>query len=121
VAGKKVVKTCKWCEQVSDPDSFEAGARVMIEGAGDCEHCEYWNARPLPENENVISLYESLPKNFEGFSGFRIISVSDIAAIFDFYQVDLRLREEYYEKILFFHETLTKKILDEREKKKAEK
>jgi len=121
VAGRKVVKTCEWCEQVNNPESFEAGAQAMIGDAGDCEHCEYWNARPIPENENVLFLYESLPKNYDGFSGIRLISASDIFTVFNFYGVVDELREEYYQKILFFHETLVGKILNEREKMESKK
>jgi hypothetical protein len=113
----KHAKDCDWCDNMANPDSFAPGTTVYIAEVYDCEHCEYWNSRLLPENENAIELYRSAPRNFEGWSGIRIISSSDIRFVFEIYGVPECLRDEYYWKILYFHETLINKISEIREAK----
>lgn len=114
--GSGAKKSCSWCDQVSDPANYPPGTTVYIAEAYNCENCAYWKAQPLPANENILTLYQNLPKSFEGWSGIRTISCSDIKFIFDLYDVPDSLRDEYYMKLLFFHEALIDRAGREKDK-----
>ena len=113
---KGLGKSCEQCRSLLDLSGFEKGARVRV--VLDCENCPVMKARPLPENENIVILYNALPKNYDGFSGQRIVTASDIKFILELYEVPKELWSEYYHKLLFFHEQVL--IALSREKKRKE-
>ena len=112
---KGLGKSCEQCRSLLDPSGFEKGARVKV--VLDCENCPVSKARPLPENENIIILYEALPRNYDGITGRRIVTASDIKFILELYEVPRELWSEYYHKLLFFHEQVLLAVSREEERK----
>ncbi len=102
---KRNRKDCKKCKQLQKARSFEKGSKVKIAGLGDCENCEVMKNSPIERNENIIALYNSLPR--EGG-----VSVTDFHSLFDIYEIPQELRFDYYQRLLFLHNT----IMDSREK-----
>jgi len=98
-------KTCKQCRQLQDPKAFEDGAQVKIAGVGDCKNCEVMKNSPITRNENIIALYNALPR--EGG-----VTVKDMHALFEIYEVPQELWFDYYQRLLFLHNTM----LEAREK-----
>ena len=62
---KQLGKSCKQCEKLANPDNFPKGVRVKIKGVYDCENCEVMEYQPIPENENVVELYNLLPQKIK--------------------------------------------------------
>lgn len=102
---KKNKKDCKKCKQLQDPTAFEDGAQVRIAGVGDCKNCEVMKNSPIERNENIVALYNALPR--EGG-----VTVKDIHSLFEIYEMPQELRFDYYQRLLFLHNTM----LEEREK-----
>lgn len=99
-------KSCELCRKLTSPESFAPGAQVRISEVGDCEKCEVMLAQPSEDNEPIMTLYDLLPSNFDGFSGYRIITLRDVLGLFDLFGVSSELREDYYQRLMFFHSQL---------------
>jgi len=98
-------KTCEDCKKLQDPKAFEQGAQVRIAGVGDCKNCEVMKNQPIARNENIVSLYNALPR--EGG-----VTVKDIYALFEIYEIPQVLQFDYYQRLIYLHNMM----LDEREK-----
>lgn len=107
---KRNRKDCKKCRQLQKAGSFEKGSKVKIAGLGDCENCEVLKNGPSERNENIVSLYNALPR--EGG-----VSVTDFHALFEIYEIPQELRFDYYQRLLFLHNTIVN--AKEKEGKKA--
>lgn len=109
-------KTCKQCRKLQDPKAFEDGAQVKIAGIGDCKNCEVMKNSPIGRNENIVALYNALPS--EGG-----VTVRDMHALFEIYEIPKELWFDYYQRLLFLHntivETKSKLYKKEAEEKKA--
>lgn len=108
--------TCEQCEKLGSQDSFAKGSKVKIKGVYDCENCEIFKSQPIWENENILELYNALPSNFDGATGERLFSASDLKFLFELYEVPEELWYDYYQRILFLHNELLKLSRDKREK-----
>lgn len=117
---RQLGKSCEQCEKLADPDNFPKGVAVKIPGVYDCENCIVMEYQPIPENQNVIDLYNALPQNYEGYSGLRQISATDIKFVLELFDVDKGLWDDYYQKIMYFHSELMKASLEVRKKKQKE-
>jgi len=118
-AAKENKRTCKDCERLADPKSYEAGARVRIAEVYDCENCEVTKTQPSLANYPVIELYNSLPRVFDGMSGALQFSTVDIKFVFSIFDVPQELWDEYYFKMMHFHECLLDAEAEKRKKQKA--
>jgi len=119
---RKFAKSCEQCEKLANPDNFPKGVRVRIEGVYDCENCEVFKSQPMPENENVVELYNALPKVYDGMSGMQIITASDIKFVFEVYDVHKDLYFDYYQKIVYLHSGIieARSKVQEKERKREE-
>ena len=79
---------------------------MRVAEAGDCERCEVFLSRPTDDNEIIVELYNLLPPNYDGFSGFRVLTLSDIIQMFDMFGVLQELREDYYRRLVYFHDEM---------------
>jgi len=113
-AAKGTKKNCKDCKKLANPDSFQKGVRVRIAGVMDCENCEVTKSQPIESNENIIELYNALPENYDGFSGLRIISATDIKFVLELWDVSEGLWDGYYTRLLYFHTEYMRKYIEER-------
>ena len=96
---KKSRKDCKRCRQLQSPEAFEDGAQVRIAGVGDCKNCEVMKNQPIRENQNIVDLYNALPQ--EGG-----VAVKDVHALFEIYELPQELWFDYYQRLLFLHNTM---------------
>ena len=110
-------RSCKVCQMFKSPESFIKGAKVRIAEAFDCANCEVTLSQPIPDNENIIDLYEALPQNYDGLSGAKDVGAEAIQFIFQIYDIHTDLWEDYYNRIQFFHKT----FLDARSKTEQKK
>jgi len=121
----KSTKSCEDCDKLAKQSGghFAKGVRVRIAEVYDCAKCENYLSRPSQDNENIITLYEALPKNIDGFSGVRTISASDILFLFKIYDVPEELYFDYYHRLMFFHDSLMREAEKQRKllEKKAKK
>lgn len=117
---RKLGKDCKQCEKLADPDNYPKGTAVRIPGIYDCENCIVMEYQPTLENQNVVDLYNALPQNYEGYSGLRQISATDIKFVLELFEVDKGLWSDYYQKLVYFHRELLGASLEIRKKKQKE-
>lgn len=117
---RKTKKNCKDCKRLRDPDSFAKGSAVKIFEISDCEKCEVKKAQPILENENVIDLYNSIPHNYDGYTGLRILDVNAIKFLFEVYDVDKNMQDDYYKKLVYFHGEVVRVNEEVLEKKRKE-
>jgi len=105
VAGglKKSKKNCDDCKRLRDPESFAKGSAVKIFEAFDCEECEVKKGQPIPENENILELYNSIPHNYDGYTGLRILDVNAIKFLFEVFDVGKNIQDDYYRKLVYLH------------------
>ena len=89
-----------------DASSFLAGAQVHIEGLGDCTTCEITLAQPNADNEIILELWDSLPKNYDGWSGNLVISVDDVTKMFELLGIPKQYWDNYYLRLVHFQEEL---------------
>lgn len=115
---RRLKKNCEQCEKLANPDNYPKGARVRIVEAFDCENCEVMEYQPIEENQNIVDLYDALPQNYEGSSGLRQVSATDIRFILELFEVSKDLWYDYYQKITYFHGELVQASLRAREKKR---
>jgi len=123
VAGglKKSKKNCDDCRRLRDPESFAKGSAVKIFEAFDCEKCEVKKGQPVPENENILELYNSLPHNYDGYTGLRILDVNAIKFLFEIFDVGKDIQDDYYRKLVFLHGEIvdaSEKVREQEAKKK---
>ena len=92
-----------------DSSAFEAGVYIEIKNVENCDDCEVTRAQPAFDNEVIFDLYFLLPDNFDGFTGFKIITLSDIIELFKMFDVHQDLWDDYYMRLMYFHEALITK------------
>jgi len=100
---RKSKKNCDDCKRLRDPDSFAKGSTVKIFEAFDCDNCEVKKGQPIPENENILDLYNSLPHNYDGYTGLRILDVNAIQFLFKVFDVDENIQDDYYMRLVYLH------------------
>ena len=100
---KKSKKNCDDCKRLRDPESFAKGSAVKIFEAFDCEECEVKKGQPIPENENILELYNSIPHNYDGYTGLRILDVNAIKFLFEVFDVGKNIQDDYYRKLVYLH------------------
>jgi len=122
---KKSKKNCEDCKRLRDPESFAKGSAVKIFEAFDCEKCEVKKGQPIPENENILELYNSIPHNYDGYTGLRILDVNAIKFLFEIFDVGKDIQDDYYRKLVFLHgeivEVSEEVRKQERKKEEAER
>lgn len=115
MAKGKSAKTCEVCRLLNDPKSFARGTKARF--VQDCKTCETRLAQPLVSNENIVSIYEALPTNYDGLSGYKIVTAEGIRFLFEIYDVPKIWWEDYYNRLMYFHST----YIQEKEKRDEEK
>jgi len=115
-ATKSSKKDCELCAKLGSSTSFSKGAKVRIAEAFDCANCPVVKGQPIPDNENIIELYNALPDNYDPMTGRRIITATDIKILFDLYEVPKEIRLDYYSRIMYFYQQMIKASTKEREK-----
>lgn len=118
---RKSKKNCDDCKRMRDPDSFAKGSAVKIFEAFDCDKCEVKKAQPIPDNENILDLYNSLPHNYDGYTGLRIFDVSAVKFLFNIFDVDEDVQDDYYMRLVYLHGeivTANEEVRKQEEKKK---
>lgn len=95
-----------------------AGAQVRIAEIGDCEKCEVTNSQPSNDNEIIIEAYELLPRNYDGFTGIKLIYLSEVKEIFSMLGVSARRFDDVYQRLMWFHDELTRNRTEKHENKK---
>jgi len=123
VAGglKKSKKNCEDCKRLRDPDSFAKGVAARIFEAFDCDNCEVKKAQPLEANENILELYNSIPHNYDGYTGLRILDVNAIKFLFEVFDVGKNIQDDYYRKLVYLHGEIVaanEKVREQEEKKR---
>ena len=103
---KKNKRNCETCLKFRSPNSFAKGSRVFIAEAFDCANCEVTLSQPIQENENIIELYYALPERYNAFSGIKEVTASDIKFLFQIYNIHKDLWEDYYNRLMFYHNIL---------------
>jgi len=103
------------------PSSFAKGSRVRLKELGDCKNCEVTLAEPLPCNEIILEIYGLIP-SWDGWSGNKNFSVQDIISLFKVFGISKNLWDEYYSKVLFFHQEYinARSEYDEADRKRKE-
>ena len=84
-------------------DSFAKGiqARIVL----NCNNCPVVKAIPIPENENILDLYQELPQTFDSF-GNRVVDLNALKLIFDLNNISKELHTDYGRRILYFNSQL---------------
>jgi hypothetical protein len=112
--------TCELCEQLRDPSNFVAGAHVKIYERDDCDKCEVSRSQPISDNGVIMELYALLPSTYDAWSGFKVFHFSDVLAMFKMFEVHEELQDDYYLRLMYFHEQLMEaKNKREKDKKKS--
>jgi hypothetical protein len=104
--GSKLEKNCALCAKLANPANYPKGARVKIAGVYDCDNCPVMKAQPIPENENIIELYNALPVRYDPVTRTRIVTTADIKFIFNLYQIPENLQFDYYTRLMYFFRTM---------------
>jgi hypothetical protein len=110
-------KNCETCQKLRDPANFMAGAQVRIADLGDCEECEVTRSQPSNDNEIIIEAYEILPRNYDGFTGAKLIHLSEVKEIFKMLGVSERRFDDVYLRLMYFHGELTRSLSQRHERK----
>jgi hypothetical protein len=100
---EKKRKSCKVCKMLIDPSAFQQGLSVFVASAADCENCEVAKATPLPENEIILDIYYSLPANYDGMTGLRVITADDIYKTMMLLEIPRDLWCDYFNRVTFYH------------------
>jgi len=100
---EKEHKSCKMCNMLTDPNAFQQGLSVFVASAADCDKCEVAKAFPLPSNEDILFLYASLPLNFDGMTGLRVVTASDIRVALEVLEIPQDLRSDYFGRLAYYH------------------
>ncbi len=103
-------KTCKKCKQLLNADSFSKGIRQVLKPSffkeQNCAKCEVTLRQPIPENENIIDIYNAIPLRYDPYSGDRIITAQDIQFMLNFYDVPKILHFDYFHRVVFLHSAI---------------
>jgi len=117
VRGEKL--DCAECRKLLKQSAFPAGTQVRI--VLECETCPLAQTIPIPENEQILDLYQGLPQTFDAF-GTRIVDLDALKLVFELNGVFPGLQDDYARRILYFNSCLLEeKALVEKEKGKREK
>lgn len=100
-------KNCKLCARLANPANYPKGAKVHIAGVYDCDSCPVMKAQPIPENENIIELYNALPIRYDPVIRVRIVTIADIKFLFILYQIPEDLWFDYYTRLMYFFRIMT--------------
>lgn len=101
-SGRLGGKKCEDCEKLSKLENFARGVKARIAGVYDCDNCEVTKSQPIWENENIIELYATLPNRFEGMTGAKYVTASDIKFVLELFDVPEELWLNYYLRLKFF-------------------
>ena len=101
-------KNCKMCSTFVDPSAFQQGLTVFVESANKCEDCEVAKANPLPSNEEILFIYASLPTNWDGMTGLRIVTADDIYKTMELLEIPEELWCDYFQRITHYHNASSK-------------
>jgi hypothetical protein len=82
-----------------------AGAQVQL-NLGDCETCEVTISQPIPENEIILEAYELLPRNYDGFTGSKIIRLDEVREVFSMLGASPKRFDDLYMRLMYFHQEL---------------
>ena len=85
-----------------NPQSFPKGTKLRLHDLENCGTCEVTLSQPLPQNETILVIYENIP-SYDSWSGNKNVSVRDILSLFNLFNINKELWEDYYQRILFFH------------------
>lgn len=97
--------------------SFPAGSQVRVAELGDCENCEVMRAQPSDDNEIILDAYVSLPANYDGWSGNKVIRYDEVIQVFEMLRMSPERYDDYYKRLMFFHERLITARAKEQEKR----
>jgi len=100
-------RDCKECERLSTQANYAKGIKVKIKDVYDCENCVVWQSRPSANNVAVVDLYDLLPLSFDYYGNCQV-SVQDILALMTFKEVEEDLQEDYYNRMVYFHNEMVK-------------
>lgn len=100
---RRLVRDCEKCERLANPENYPKGAQVKIVEAFDCNTCEVTKYQPTLENENILELYNSLPQNYDGYSGLRILDANAVKFLFELFDVPRELQDSYYLRLIYLH------------------
>ena len=100
-------RSCKECDRLSSQKNFAKGVKVKIKNVYDCENCTIWQSRPSANNVAVVDLYDLLPLSFDYYGNCQV-SVQDILALIAFREVTEDLREDYYNRMVYFHNEMVR-------------
>lgn len=94
-------RSCKKCERLASND-FAKGIKVKIKGIYDCDNCVVYQTRPSADNVVIVDLYSDLPLSFDYYGNQRIF-VADVMALMTLKEIEFDLHEDYYNRVVFFH------------------
>jgi len=96
-------KDCEACKKLRSPKSFPKGTNIRLLDLEDCRKCEVTLNSPLLSNEIILELYGDIPC-FDSWAGTKVFTITDLMNLFKLYDIPEVLHEEYYNKIVFFHQ-----------------
>ncbi len=108
-------RSCKRCEKLSSKE-YAKGIKVVIKDIYDCENCVVYQTRPSADNVVIVDLYSDLPLSFDYYGNQRVL-VSDVLELMTLREIEKDLYEDYYNRIIFLHNTIVE-LLNEKRKKK---
>jgi len=89
-----------------NPGAFGPDVQFRVEGVGDCGSCIVTRSQPNQDNEIIIELYDLLPKNYDGWTGAKVVSFADVVGLFKMFEVREELWDDYYLRLMYFHDQL---------------
>lgn len=99
---ERLRKNCELCKKLRDPDSFMAAVHVKID-LGECETCEVTLSQPSADNEIILEAYELLPRNYDGFTGRKLIRLSEVKEVFAMLGISPSRFDDCYIRLMHFH------------------
>ena len=115
-------KDCEKCRQLRDASNYLAGAQVNVaEQLGDCAKCEVMRAQPSYDNEPILEAYVLLPSNYDGWTGSKVIRYEEVMKVFEMMKLSPDRYDDYYKRLMFFHEQLVSLRSQERERESKRK
>ena len=107
--------SCKKCEKLGSKD-YAKGIKVVIKDIYDCENCVVYQTRPSADNVVIVDLYADLPLSFDYYGNQRIF-IGDVIALMALREIEKDLYEDYYNRVVFLHNTIVGLLNEKREKK----
>jgi len=102
-------------------DSFIAGAQVRVAELGDCATCEVTLSQPIGDNEDILEAYSLLPSNYDGWTGIKVIRYEEVISVLKMLDLPEERYDDYYKRLMFFHEQLIVGRSKERDKEAQNK